>query len=93
MRSQKGRSDFLAWILYFAVFMNGFEAAMAIRSSKHPDAASIPIIAMSADAYDEDVARSLKSGMNSHIAKPVDPHKIYAEVARLCAAREKRAAN
>ena len=73
--------------------MNGFEAAMAIRSSKHPDAASIPIIAMSADAYDEDVARSLKSGMNSHIAKPVDPHKIYAEVARLCAAREKRAAN
>jgi CheY-like chemotaxis protein len=71
--------------------MNGFEATAAIRNSKHPDAASIPIIAMSADAYDEDVAKSREAGMNSHVAKPVDSGKLFAEITRLCAERENSA--
>ena len=71
--------------------MNGFEAAAAIRGSERSDAASIPIIAMSADAYDEDVAKSREAGMNSHVAKPVAPEKLFAEIARLCAARENQA--
>ena len=67
--------------------MDGLEAAHAIRSSGHPDAASIPIIAMSADAYDEDVKMSMEAGMDSHIAKPIAPDRLFSELARLCAKR------
>ncbi len=52
--------------------MTGYEAAEQIRKSSHPDAQRIPIIAMSADAFPEDVQRCLSLGMNGHIAKPVD---------------------
>jgi signal transduction histidine kinase/BarA-like signal transduction histidine kinase len=52
--------------------MNGYDATRAIRSSSHPDAESIPIIAMTANAYREDVEKSLAAGMNAHIAKPID---------------------
>lgn len=52
--------------------MNGFEAAKAIRESAHPDAKSILIIAMTANAFVEDVQMALRSGMDGHVAKPVD---------------------
>ncbi len=52
--------------------MTGYEATRAIRETDHPDALSIPIIAMSADAFSDDIQRCLKSGMNAHIAKPID---------------------
>ncbi len=52
--------------------MTGYEATQAIRNLDRPDAATIPIIAMSADAFSEDIQRSLDSGMNGHIAKPID---------------------
>lgn len=52
--------------------MTGYEATQAIRKSNHPDAASVPIIAMSADAFSEDVQHCLACGMNAHIAKPID---------------------
>lgn len=52
--------------------MNGYEAAKAIRESKKTDAKVIPILAMSANAFDEDVERSVQSGMNGHIAKPIN---------------------
>ena len=52
--------------------MNGYEATRAIRQSDNPYAKEIPIIAMSANAYAEDVIASKKSGMNDHIAKPLD---------------------
>lgn len=52
--------------------MTGYEATKAIRALPRPDAASIPIIAMSADAFSEDVQRCLSCGMNAHIAKPID---------------------
>ena len=64
---------------YAAVFMdvqmpvmNGYEAAKAIRACAHPEAKSIVIVAMTADAFAEDVRRALRSGMNAHTVKPVD---------------------
>ncbi|MCM1154753.1 MAG: response regulator [Roseburia sp.] len=56
--------------------MNGLEAASAIRALPHEDAKRIPIIAMSADAFDEDVQRCLDSGMNAHVSKPIDVEKV-----------------
>ena len=52
--------------------MNGYEAAQAIRSLKRSDAVVIPIIAMTANTFAEDVQKSMESGMNAHIAKPID---------------------
>jgi CheY-like chemotaxis protein len=52
--------------------MNGLEATKAIRASDHPEAKTIPIIAMTANAYAEDVSASLAAGMNEHVAKPID---------------------
>ena len=52
--------------------MDGLEAARAIRAMEREDCKTIPIYAMSANAFDEDVKRSLASGMNGHLSKPVD---------------------
>ena len=57
--------------------MNGYEATRTIRSGKHPDAQTIPIFAMTADAFSEDVAAAKASGMNGHIAKPIDASLLY----------------
>ncbi len=58
--------------------MSGFEAAEAIRKLEREDAQTIPIIAVSADAFDEDVQKCLDSGMNAHTAKPLDPQKALS---------------
>ena len=52
--------------------MTGYEATKSIRGLNHPDALTIPIIAMSADAFYDDIQHCLKCGMNAHIAKPID---------------------
>jgi len=52
--------------------MNGYEAAKAIRSLDDPGLASVPILAMTANAFDEDRENALRSGMDAHIAKPID---------------------
>lgn len=57
--------------------MNGYEAVEVIRGLERQDAKNIPIIAMTADAYAEDVAKAKASGMNDHIAKPIDIDKLY----------------
>lgn len=57
--------------------MNGYEAARAIRASTHPDAAKIPVFAMTANAFTEDVSAALNAGMNGHIAKPIDTEILY----------------
>lgn len=57
--------------------MDGYNATRAIRASNHPEAKTIPIIAMSADAFSENVAEALNAGMNSHIAKPIDVDALY----------------
>lgn len=60
--------------------MDGYEAAAKIRASAHPQAGSIPILAMSANAYSEDVSKALSVGMNGHIAKPIDTKSMYAKI-------------
>ena len=52
--------------------MNGYEAARAIRGLDRPDAKTIPIVAMTANAFAEDVQNSVESGMNAHLAKPIN---------------------
>ena len=51
--------------------MDGYEATKAIRNSKHPEALTIPIVAMTANAFVKDVQDALDAGMNAHIAKPI----------------------
>ena len=52
--------------------MTGYEATRAIRKLNRPDAGTIPIVAMTANAFSEDVQASLNAGMNAHVAKPID---------------------
>lgn len=56
--------------------MNGYEAAKAIRSSNREDLAVIPIVAMTADAFADDIRKSEEAGMNAHISKPIDIEKL-----------------
>ena len=53
--------------------MDGFAASKAIRESAHPEAKTVQIIAQTADAFTEDIARVLSCGMNDHVAKPINP--------------------
>jgi CheY-like chemotaxis protein len=63
--------------------MDGLDAAKLIRSMKKEDAATVPIIAMTANAFDEDIRKSAESGMNSHISKPIDMNRIRAVLGKL----------
>jgi CheY-like chemotaxis protein len=63
--------------------MDGLEAAAAIRALGRPDAKTIPIIALTANAFDEDVQRSLQAGMNAHLSKPVEPDTLYHTLGEL----------
>ena len=58
--------------------MNGYEATKAIRRSTHKLAKTIPIVAMTANAFEEDKKKAFKAGMNAHIAKPIDINTILA---------------
>lgn len=60
--------------------MDGYEATDKIRKSKHPQASTIPIIAMTAEAFAEDIQLALKSGMNTHVAKPVSLEKLVSAI-------------
>lgn len=62
--------------------MDGNKAAESIRKLKHPDAKRVPIIAMSANDFDEDIEKSALSGMNAHLAKPIDPAVLYAAISK-----------
>ena len=63
--------------------MDGLEATAAIRALNRPDAKSIPIIALTANAFDEDVQRSLQVGMNAHLSKPVETERLYQTLEEL----------
>ena len=64
--------------------MNGFEATRAIRSMERKDAGDIPIIAMTADAFSDDVKACLDCGMNEHVAKPLDMQELLRLLQRYC---------
>lgn len=57
--------------------MTGYEAARAIREMERPDAASVPIIALTANAFDEDASKARAAGMNAHVVKPIDISVLY----------------
>ena len=69
--------------------MDGLEAAQTIRALDRPDARRIPIIALTANAFDEDVQRSLQVGMNAHLSKPVEPERLYQTMEELIWEAEK----
>lgn len=63
--------------------MNGYEATKAIRALDDPEKASLPIIAMTANAFEEDRQNALAAGMNEHIAKPIDMPKLMKTLAEI----------
>ena len=57
--------------------MNGYDATRAIRKLENPAHSSIPIVAMTANAFNEDKMNALESGMNDHVAKPLDMDRLF----------------
>ena len=57
--------------------MDGLQASAAIRALDRPDAKRVPIIALTANAFDEDVQKSIQAGMSAHMSKPVEPEKLF----------------
>ena len=63
--------------------MDGLEATRTIRTMDREDAVKIPIIALTANAFDEDVQRSMQAGLNAHLSKPVQPEDLFEALERL----------
>ncbi len=80
--SPAGRYDAILMDIRMPV-MNGLEAAEQIRSLDRKDARTVPIIAMTANAFDDDVKLSLQSGMNAHLTKPVEAEHLIETLQRL----------
>jgi PAS domain S-box-containing protein len=70
--------------------MDGLEASAKIRELNRSDAKKIPIIALTANAFDEDVQRSLQAGMNAHLSKPVEPEILYKTLRDLIGEKEQK---
>lgn len=81
-QSPVGRYDIVLMDVMMPV-MDGLTAAYRIRSLGRADAADVPIVATSANAFAEDVKRSLASGMNAHVSKPIDPEKLAKVLAKV----------
>ena len=63
--------------------MDGIEAAKAIRSLERPDAKAIPIVALTANAFEDDKRECFEAGMNAHVAKPIDFEKLFETLSSL----------
>ena len=63
--------------------MDGLEAARTIRSMERSDAGTIPIIALTANAFDDDVQRSMQAGLNAHLSKPIEPPALFGTLEKL----------
>lgn len=81
-QSPAGRYDIVLMDVMMPV-MDGLTAAHRIRGLGRADAADVPIVATSANAFAEDVKRSLASGMNAHVSKPIDPEKLAKVLAKV----------
>jgi CheY-like chemotaxis protein len=79
--SQTGYYDAVLMDIHMPV-MDGLQAAKKIRSMLRPDSRQVPIIAMTANAYEEDRENTKKAGMNAHLAKPIQPELLYGTLAR-----------
>ena len=80
--AEKGRYDLVFMDIQMPE-MNGLDATRAIRKLEDPQASSIPIVAMTADAFSENITECLNAGMNGHIAKPVDVKLVIKEIRRI----------
>lgn len=80
--SDRGYYDIILMDMQMPV-MNGIEATRAIRALDRPDAGEIPIIAMTANAFDEDKRECLDAGMNGHVAKPVEVDKMMSVISEV----------
>ncbi|MBR1886562.1 MAG: response regulator [Schwartzia sp.] len=87
LNSPKGHYDAILMDVRMPL-MNGLAATTAIRASEHPDAKTVPIIALTTNYFDEDVQRSLAAGMDAHLEKPVEPEQIYRILAELIGKRK-----
>ena len=77
--SEPGRYDLILMDMQMPI-MNGLDATRAIRQLNRNDAASIPIVAMTANAFEEDKRACMEAGMNGHIAKPIDVETMFATI-------------
>ena len=75
-KSEKGHYDAILMDIRMPI-MDGLAAAANIRNLSNEDAQDIPIIAMTANAFDDDVEKSKAAGMNAHLAKPIEPERLY----------------
>ena len=80
--SEPGKYDLILMDVQMPV-MDGYQATKAIRSCGHPDAETIPIAAMTANAFTEDIDNAFASGMNAHISKPIDMNVLRNTVMKL----------
>ena len=71
LRSVKGEYDIILMDVRMPK-LDGMQATKIIRNSSHEEANDIPIVAMTADAFDEDIKRTMQAGMNEHLTKPID---------------------
>ncbi len=81
-RSEPGYYDMILMDVQMPV-MNGYEATRKIRSSAHPEAKTIPIAAMTANTFAEDVQNAMEAGMDGHLAKPIDMNAVRELVGKL----------
>ena len=82
LRSEPGTYDMILMDVQMPV-MNGYEATRAIRASGHPSAKTIPIVAMTANTFAEDVRNALDAGMDGHLGKPIDMDAVRELVGKL----------
>ncbi len=87
LNSQPGTYDLILMDVQMPV-MDGYEATRIIRASSHPDAKSVPIIALTANAFVDDVREALDSGMDAHIAKPIQVDKLSSTIRQVLDSRK-----
>ena len=86
-QSPKGYYDAVLMDLRMPV-MDGLASARGMRASNHPDAADVPIIALTANAFESDVQHAFEAGMNAHLTKPADSQLLYSTIKKYIAQRK-----